>query len=188
MTPRTVSADIPCAPLDPNPDSFEDAAFPSMPWSTGGAGTWSVSTQNAYHGTTSIKSPDLDGAGVSSISNVTLEICDGFIGGILRFQAIASVMPPRDDFMIYIDGVSAAQLVDVHEWTGVELSLDAGPHRVDFSYQYNTSQLDQPPSTPQRQGAVWIDSVAVESLPRPTKRLFHLSKLKGGWTDTGKGV
>merc|ERR1711957_59603 len=168
-----------CASLSPNPDNFEDAEFPSLPWSTGGAGNWSLSTRHAYNGTTSIRAPKLDGVGMSSISNATLEICDGFTGGTLRFQAIASVMPPYDDFVVYIDGVSAAQLADVHEWTAVALELDAGPHRVDFSYQYNASRSDQmPPSSQLRQGAVWVDYVAVA--PRPTKRLFHSSKLKGG--------
>ena len=154
---------LPCAPLDPNPDSFEGGAFPSPPWSTGGAGDWALSTEQAYNGTTSIKSPNLDGAEAPAISNVTLKICnDDFIGGILRFQVIVSVLPPYDIFQGYIDGVTAAQLADVNEWNNVAFALDAGPHRVVFSYQYKnfgTFGSDQlPPSPPQRQGK-WFERV-----------------------------
>jgi len=147
-----VSGVPPCALLDPNQANFEDGAFPLPPWSTGGAGNWALSTDKAYTGTTSIKSPDFNGAG-SSISNVTLEICDNFIGGSLHFWVLASVVPPHDIFMVYIDGEAAAQLVDINEWAEIDLQLEAGAHKVDFSYQYNMFQLDALPlSPPQRQG------------------------------------
>lgn len=172
-----------CAPLDPNPDSFESAAFPLPPWSTGGAGNWTLSSENAFNGTTSIKSPNLDGSLVSSISNVTLDICDGFVGGSLQFDFIASVVPPHDTFIVYVDGANVLELSDVHEWTEApELRLNAGPHRVDFSYQYNPFELSQmPTSEAQRKGAVWLDNVEIEFLPQPTKRLFHSSKRKRAW-------
>ncbi len=49
-------------------------------------------------------------------------------------QVYASVEPPRDIFLIYIDGVEAAQMESVNEWQTLELGLKAGPHRIDFSY------------------------------------------------------
>ena len=126
------------------------------------------------------------------VSNSTIQICDEFPGGLLRFQVIASVQPPHDIFILYIDGESVAQLVDVNEWIPLAVGLDAGEHRIDFSYQYNPfSVADLPPSPPTREGelrriqipliqpllsscahnlfprilgAVWIDLVEIEAL------------------------
>ena len=148
-TPATPDISVPsCVPLDPNPDNFEDGTFPLPPWSTGGDGDWALSTEQAFNGTTSLKSPDLDGSQVTSVSNATLQICDDFLGGVLRLQVIASVLPPNDIFIIYVDGESEKQLVNMHEWKNVTLELEPGPHRVDFSYQYNTFGLEtMPPSS-----------------------------------------
>ena len=67
------------------------------------------------------------------------------------------MLPPSDIFVIYVDGESAAQLVDVNEWTDVALGLEPGPHRVDFSYQYNIFGVNPlPPSPPQRQGEFFV--------------------------------
>mmetsp|Transcript_9622 Transcript_9622/g.21698 ORF Transcript_9622/g.21698 Transcript_9622/m.21698 type:complete len:825 (+) Transcript_9622:721-3195(+) len=178
--PTPVQVGEPCVPLDPNPDSFEDGTFPSSPWSTAGAdGVWAVSTEKAYDvndsGITSLRSPNLDGTTIPSVSNATLEICNDFLGGVLRLQVYPSVIPPRDIFIIYIDGEPAAQLVDVHEWTPVALGLQPGPHRIDFSYQYNSFGIDPlPPSPVTREGGVWIDEVTIEGLNSPT------TKRKGG--------
>lgn len=145
-----------CVPLDPNPDSFEDGTFPSSPWSVSGEdGVWSVTTDKSFDGTTSLKSPTLEGSGaVSSTSNATLIICkENFPGGVMRLQAYASVQPPTDIFIVYIDGEAAAQLVDVNEWTELALGLEPGPHVVNFSYQYNPFEVaDLPPSPPTREG------------------------------------
>lgn len=163
----------PCVPIDPNPDSFEDGTFPSSPWSTVGSdGVWDVSTEKVYDindsGITSLRSPDLEGTPIPSVSNVTLEICDDFLGGVMRLQAYASVNPPHDIFIIYVDGAPAAQLVDVNEWTPVALGLEPGPHLIDFSYQYNVFGAGVlPPSPVAREGAVWIDEVTIEGLSSP---------------------
>ena len=63
------------------------------------------------------------------------------------------MLPPSNIFVIYVDGVNTAQLFGVSEWMDVELGLQPGPHRVDFSYQYNIFQENPvPPSPPRRQG------------------------------------
>lgn len=152
--PTMSSAPTPlCVPLDPNPETFEDGMFPSSSWSTGGAGDWALATDNAYNNSEiSLKSPDLEGMGYS-ISNATIQTCAGFTGGVLTFEALASVDPPHDILFIHIDGEEAASLLDVTEWTAVQLSLTPGFHRIDFSYQYNIFGVDPlPPSPPQRQG------------------------------------
>lgn len=77
----------------------------------------------------------------------------------------ASIQPPLDIFIIYVDGLAAAQLVDVNEWTPLALVLGPGPYTIDFSYQYNPFDLDVlPPSPPTRDGVVWIDEVQIETL------------------------
>jgi hypothetical protein len=144
-----------CVPLGSNPDSFEVGKFPLLPWSTSGDGAWAISTDKAYDGTTSLRSPNFDDRPTAAISNATLQVCDEFPGGLLKLQMYASVQPPRDIFEIYIDGQSAAQLVDVTEWTVLELGLEPGNHRIDFSYQYNMFNSDVsllPPSPAEREG------------------------------------
>jgi len=56
----------------------------------------------------------------------------------------ASVEPPRDIFIIYIDGVEAAELVGVNEWQTLELGLTSGAHTIDFSYQYTGKNVTNP--------------------------------------------
>ena len=54
---------------------------------------------------------------------------------------------------IYIDGINAAQLVDVREWTELTLDLSSGGHLVEFSYDYNPFSLaNLPPSPVTREG------------------------------------
>jgi len=157
----------PCVPLDPNPDGFEDGAtsFPSSPWNAFAGtmgGLWSISTDKSYEGTSSLRSPTVR---VSSTSNATLQLCDDFLGGVLKLQAYASVQPPTDLFIIYVDGEAAAQLVDVNEWTELDLGLEPGSHLIEFSYQYNPFDVAElPPIPPTREGAVWIDNVEIETL------------------------
>ena len=111
-----------------------------------------LSTEKAYNGTTSLKSPFFEGSVAPAISNATLEICDSFTKGVLRFWVVASVMPPNDIFVVYIDGEAAAQIVDIHDWTEIELSLEDGPHKVEFSYQYNIFGVTPLPGLTRRQG------------------------------------
>jgi len=153
-----------CQELEPNPYGFETENFPTPPWST--SGTWSTTTDKFFEGAISLRSPPLEDIGTtSSISNATLQICDDFLGGVLRLQAYASVQPPRDIFIVFVDGEVAAQLVDVNEWTELALGLEPGPHVIDFSYQYNPFDVAVlPPSPPTREGAVWIDEVQIETL------------------------
>jgi len=144
-----------CVPLGSNPESFEVDKFPLPPWSTSGDAAWAISTDKAYDGTTSLRSPNFDDRPTAAISNATLQVCDEFPGGLLKLQMYASVQPPRDMFEIYIDGQNAAQLVDVNEWTVLELGLEPGPHRIDFSFQYNMFNSDVgllPPSPAEREG------------------------------------
>jgi hypothetical protein len=172
---------------------FENGVFPEPPWSTSGDGLWAFDQINVDEGTYSIKSPDLGGENstVPLTSNATLTLSDDFIGGVLKLRVFArsvlslilfihrvfslatnslttfhSVQPPRDIFSIYVDGESAAQIVDTSEWTDVVFSVAPGPHTIDLSYQYNIFGVDPlPPSPPERLGAVWIDNVVIESLP-----------------------
>lgn len=112
--------------------------------------------------------------GVKQISNATLEVCPDFEGGPLVFNVRASVLPPQDLFIVYVDGVAAAQLADVNEFDELGLELEPGPHIVDFSYQYNIFSLD--PDSPELEnipskilGAVWIDFVQLGDVaPLPT--------------------
>jgi hypothetical protein len=83
-----------------------------------------------------------------------------------NLQLSNSVQPPTDIFSIYIDGESAAQLVDGKEFTDVALGVSPGQHTIVFSYQYNIFGVDPlPESPPERLGAVWIDNVVIEALP-----------------------
>ncbi len=112
--------------------------------------------------------------GIKQISNATLEVCGDFEGGPLVFNVRASVLPPQDLFIVYVDGVAAAQLADVNEFDELGLELGPGPHIVDFSYQYNIFSLD--PDSPELVnipskilGAVWIDFVQLGDVaPLPT--------------------
>ncbi len=84
------------------------------------------------------------------MSNATLEVCDDFLGGVLRMQVYASVEPPRDTFIIYIDGDEAAQLESVNEWQTLELGLTSGQHRIDFSYQLTGKNATNPTTEGER--------------------------------------
>jgi len=99
------------------------------------------------------------------MSNATLTLCDDFPGGLLRAQVIASVTPPRDVFIVYVDGEAETQVVNLNDWAPrVEIELEPGSHRVDFSYQYNPFRVDPLPLSPAtREGAVWIDNVEIET-------------------------
>ena len=158
LSPSETKAPTPCAPLNPNPDSFEDGTdFPSSPWSTyGDDGAWAVSADKAFNGTHSLKSPDLEDTPSLSVSNATLILCDDFEGGTFLMKVWASVQPPWDIFVVYRDGEVAGQLVDVNEWADFGLTLEPGPHRIDFSYRYNQFGLPNfPPSPPTREGEYW---------------------------------
>ncbi|KAL7442907.1 hypothetical protein ACHAXH_009021, partial [Discostella pseudostelligera] len=133
-----------CGLLTPNPDSFEGATFPQSPWSRSGSSFWAITTEKASDGTTSLGSPKLVGSSTPVTSNATLQVCDDFLGGVLRTMVYASVEPPRDIFIIYIDGVEAAELVSVNEWQTLELGLTSGAHTIDFSYQYTGKNVTSP--------------------------------------------
>lgn len=60
-----------------------------------------------------------------------------------------SVAPPIDVFVIYVDGVSAVQLTDTHDFTDVVFVVEAGRHTIDFSYQYNIFGVDPLPPSPE---------------------------------------
>lgn len=133
-----------CGLLTPNPDSFEVATFPQSPWSTSGNSVWAITTEKASNGSSSLRSPKLVGSSTPVTSNATLQVCDDFLGGVLRTMVYASVEPPRDIFIIYIDGVEAAELVGVNEWQTLELGLTSGAHTIDFSYQYTGKNVTNP--------------------------------------------
>jgi hypothetical protein len=168
-TPPPTPVQEPCVPLDPNPDSFEVGRFPQQPWSTAGDGLWALTHKKAFEGKKSIRSPIFEDGRAAAVSNATLQVCNDFPGGLLRLQVYASVLPPRDIFEIYIDGGSAAQMVDVNEWTVLELGLEPGPHRVDFSYQYNMTNTEAELSTPAPQNR------ESESRSEPLVPLLRLS-------------
>jgi len=155
-----------CAPLDPNPYTFEppNNVFPEAPWTTGGDGVWAIDDTNAQEGTYSIKSPDLEGSEGTAVSNATLAICDDFAGGALTFNALAAVVPPYDIFVWFVDGVEVSRIAATAEWTPIPINLTPGAHRIDFQYQYNPFNLPELPADPPpiRQGAVWIDAVALQ--------------------------
>lgn len=168
-------------PLNPNPYTFDppNNEFPIQPWTTGGDGVWAIDSSTASVGTYSIRSPNFDGEPIKQVSNATLEVCDDFEGGPLTFYAIASVLPPQDVFIVYIDGEVAAQLVDVQTFEEVKLELKPGAHRVDFSYQYNIFSLD--PDSPDFEnipnkilGAVWIDRISTGNVePGPPATTYR---------------
>ncbi len=161
----TESPTATCVELGNNPEDFEDGTWPLPPWRTAGDGVWTLTDEKAFSGTTSIRSPVLVDATLKSISNTTLQICDDFLGGVMRLQAYASVAPPLDLFIVYVDGVAAAQLVEVNEWTSVALGLEPGSHRIDFSYQYNPFDVESlPPSPPTREGKLDVYLCVLVSL------------------------
>ena len=145
-----MDAFLKCGVLAPNPYSFEGVSFPQIPWGTSENSGWSISIEKASNGTSSLRSPLLVGSPTSTTSNATLKVCSDFLGGVLRTQVYASVEPPRDIFIIYIDGEEAAQLESVNEWQTLELGLTAGQHRIDFSYQYTGTNVTNPTTEGER--------------------------------------
>jgi len=166
--PQSQSQSQSCAPLDPNPYTFEppNNNFPEAPWTTGGDGVWAIDDTNAQDGTYSIRSPDLEGSEGTAVSNATLAICDDFAGGVLTFNALAAVVPPYDIFVWFVDGVEISRLAGTPEWTPIPITLTPGAHRIDFQYQYNPFNLTELPADPPdvRQGAVWIDAVELQNM------------------------
>ena len=108
FTPAPSTSSLTTSPWD-----FESGVFPEIPWRTGGNGVWTIDTENVDEGTYSIKSPDLQSTQTAGISNATLTL-DNFEGGLVRARVLASVAPPIDVFIIYVDGVSAAQVSTLH--------------------------------------------------------------------------
>ena len=105
FTPAPSTSSITTSPWD-----FESGVFPEIPWRTGGNGVWTIDTENVDEGMYSIKSPDLQSTQTAGVSNATLTLENNFEGGLVRARVLASVAPPIDVFIIYVDGVSAAQV------------------------------------------------------------------------------
>lgn len=71
----------------------------------------------------------------------------------MTFSHLASVLPPSDVFVIYVDGTSVQEIIDVNDWSEHKLDIPAGSHTVDFSYEYNIFDISaMPPSPPTRRG------------------------------------
>eukprot|EP00571_Detonula_confervacea_P009171 CAMPEP_0172318502 /NCGR_PEP_ID=MMETSP1058-20130122/35080_1 /TAXON_ID=83371 /ORGANISM="Detonula confervacea, Strain CCMP 353" /LENGTH=118 /DNA_ID=CAMNT_0013033351 /DNA_START=105 /DNA_END=458 /DNA_ORIENTATION=+ len=109
---------------------------------------------------------------------------------------LASVLPPSDVFVIFVDGVKEKEMIDVNEWQEITVDIPAGRHVIDFSYQYNLYNVDPlPPSPPNREGAVYIDDIVLAetaSLSRTSIRIEDIflgrsqshTKTSGGTTST----
>ena len=93
----------------------------------------------------------------------------------------ASVLPPTDVFVIFVDGVGVSQLVDVNEWTQAVVDVPPGSHVIDFSYQYNMFNVDPlPPSPPNREGKVWIDDIVLaDTASMTSKRMQNVDEIGG---------
>ncbi|EJK46032.1 hypothetical protein THAOC_35327 [Thalassiosira oceanica] len=153
----------------PGESFFEDGDFPRSPWSTSGDGNWTIDEGDTYQGLYSIKSPDFNGSPSKRTSRATFSTCEDFKGGTLTFSHLASVLPPSDVFVIYIDGTSVQHVIDVNDWSKYELKIPAGSHTVDFSYEYNIFNISaMPPSPPTRRGVVYLDAFVLTE--KTTKR------------------
>ena len=142
-TPSTFSV----APLNPNPDSFETDSFPENPWFIDGDGEWSRSSDNAFDGSFSIKSPDFAGSNVPMIANATLLLGSDFRGGRFEFHYYASVSAPQDVLRVYLDGETIRTFFydesDPNVWDQSAYGLPPGEHEIVFSYQYNVFGLGE---------------------------------------------
>ncbi|KAL7538941.1 hypothetical protein ACHAXR_008897 [Thalassiosira sp. AJA248-18] len=166
-SPVPTNSPTPCQHQD-NTDKFEEGIFPIAHWSTGGDDVWDITDDKARSGMYSIKSPNLEvGRPLQppSRSNATLTICDDFKGGLMRFETIASVLPPHDILRIYIDGALYEQMAEVNDWTTMSFGLNPGSHVIDFSYQFNFFGLEvMPDRAAGIEGYAWIDNVMVQTL------------------------
>ncbi|EJK49952.1 hypothetical protein THAOC_31119 [Thalassiosira oceanica] len=170
LSPETSS--LPIAPLNPNPDSFETNAFPTNPWFTSGDGEWSRTTDNAFNGTFSMKSPNFTGSDVPLFANATLLLGSNYRGGSCSFHYYASVSAPHDMLRVYVDGEVGKEILyadgtDPNVWKQSGIGLPPGEHEIVFSYQYNVFGLGDRlkeiprPSLFEIEGTVWIDNVFI---------------------------
>ena len=115
---------------------FNDGVFPpDEKWATGGdiGGAW-FATEMQSNGV--IRSPALYGP-TSTYSNATLYISDGFGGGVVTFDILASVFQPHDRFNLCVDGVCDLDYISGNQWVNRALGVGAGSHRIDFMYDWN---------------------------------------------------
>ena len=137
----------------PGESFFEDGVFPQSPWSTSGDGNWTIDEGDTYQGLYAIKSPDFNGSPTKKTSRATFSTCADFKGGALTFSYLASVLPPSDVFIIYVDGTSVEHIIEANDWREYKLKIPSGNHTVDFSYEYNIFDIiAMPPSPPTRRG------------------------------------
>lgn len=147
-------------------DGFEKATFPDDPeWMTEGTMPWVLSTERAFSGVYSIKSPILANNDAIKAQAEALFITEpSWDSGTLTFQVLAGSEMPFDTFEYFVDGTKRGELFGKTEWEMVEVSMSPGGHIVAFRYTFNPVPLAMlpPPSTLSDNylGAVWIDDVA----------------------------
>ncbi|EJK63311.1 hypothetical protein THAOC_16039 [Thalassiosira oceanica] len=147
-------------------NGFEKATFPDDPeWMTEGTMPWVLSTERAFSGVYSIKSPILANNDAIKAQAEALFITEpSWDSGTLTFQVLAGSEMPFDTFEYFVDGTKRGELFGKTEWEMVEVSMSPGGHIVAFRYTFNPVPLAMlpPPSTLSDNylGAVWIDDVA----------------------------
>ena len=147
-------------------DGFEKATFPDDPeWMTEGISPWALSTENAFTGKYSIKSPVLaNDDGVQAQAEAIFITDPSWDSGTLSFQVLAGSEMPYDTFEYFVDGAKRGELNRKTEWEMVEVTMSPGGHIVTFRYTFNPVPLSMlPPLSTLSDnyiGSVWIDDVA----------------------------
>mmetsp|Transcript_27146 Transcript_27146/g.65221 ORF Transcript_27146/g.65221 Transcript_27146/m.65221 type:complete len:697 (-) Transcript_27146:284-2374(-) len=159
-------------------DGFEEGstAFPDEPWSLSNgdiyarrrkleeeeeAVDWAITTEEAYTGESSIKTPDLaiDGDATPRWANVTLAVDEEWgTPGFLTFYAKTDL--GDDDYVdIWIDGDDLrGSLWQKADWVRYRIYVGPGSHDVTFAYAYNPFYYDDPDT-----GVAYVDEVTFTS-------------------------
>ena len=132
---------------------------------TEGTLPWALSTERAFTGVYSIKSPILvNDDSTQAQAEATFVTEPSWDSGTLTFQVLASTEMPFDLFEYFVDGTKRGELDGKTEWEMVEVTMSPGGHIVSFRYTFSPVPLSVlPPQSllsDDYLGAVWIDDVA----------------------------
>ena len=135
-----------CGCIDPDED-FETGDLSKLPWTTGGAASWSTTDSDSHSPSHSARSGNIDDYEISY-----LEVTRDVPAGNVLFCYKVSSEPTYDFLRFYIDGEEKGAWSGDEDWTPGSFSVTAGTHTFRWAYEkdYSLSYWSD---------AAWIDDI-----------------------------
>ncbi len=146
-------------------DQFETGDLSTLPWKSGGNGSWGVEGTTKYSGSYAVQSPAM-GDSLTSYLEVTLNIC---AQGYVYFWLKTSTEPQWDNLKFRIDGINEGPWngwSGETPWTQVSSEHAVTPGLHTFRWEYSKDAGISSGSD-----AVWLDDIVFPSFNLPVKLL-----------------